>query len=269
MHRLLMTALGAAFLALPAASPAGADELCDPALLGLSSSPLAYQQRGNRCEGLFDPDVSRTGLQVRSFVAVFEPFAAGEAGDLRVDWVAPPGVGATRLRLRAQTLEPRVHYRMDTRVPAASGSYRWPGTMLAQLRLPSAAIGLVGWLPLADDGSRPAAVAAIDELYLPLRVHHGAPGPFTGYRVAVVPTERLRTLAVTVERLAADGHVEATLRSGELGYGYYPVDLPTEIALEPPPRSGYYRLRMEGRGRRGGIATADVLFFHPAPGEER
>jgi hypothetical protein len=253
----LSIALVLAASALAGAAPAST--VCVPELLGDSASPLAYRQRGDRCEGIYAQQVGKLTLEVRSLVASFEPFDPATQGELEVAWSAPPEAGGRRVRLRALSLMPRTYYRMDA--AATGGAYRWPTELLAALGLTRSDLAVAGWLELAGAGS------PLHEVYLPLRIGRpAAPPPEEGYQVTFVPGERLEEVAVTLTRLDGEGRTAATLRQDEeLGYGYYPSNQPTTFALGRLAGEGFYQLRISAVVRGGQPATGDLVFYHPGP----
>lgn len=243
------------------AGAATAAAVCAPELLDSSSSPLAYRQRGDRCEGIYAQQVGSLSLEVRSLVAAFEPFDPAAASALVVEWTAPPEASGRDVRLRALSVKPRTYYRMDTVVAGGKGLYRWPADVLAAVGLTRDDLALVGWLDIEEAGS------LLREVYLPLRIGAPAAGPAeVGYQVAFVPSKRLDEVAVSLTRLDREGRTAATLRRDEeLGYGYYPPNQPTVFALGGLAGEGFYRLQLSARARGGEPATADFVFYHPGP----
>jgi hypothetical protein len=251
----LVAALGAA-LPLAGGEPPGGD-LCDPGLELESDSPIAYRMRGDRCEGVYWLKVNSDDLRVESWTAWFEDYEYGDSRPLRVGWSLPPGA-AGPVRLRAQALKPQTYYRMDTRLPGMGTPWAWPTDVLGGLRLGRADLGIVGWtsLPLGSGKEEP--------VYLPLTVGQGEAARPDGYRVVLVPGERLVEVTWSLAPgLAATGLPGAPLAGGPLGYGYYPARQPTVFTVPAPSEPGLYVLSLHADMRTGGPADRDLWFYHP------
>ncbi|HYO14371.1 MAG TPA: hypothetical protein VE685_14340 [Thermoanaerobaculia bacterium] len=238
--------------------PAGAASFCDPNLLGKSDSPTAYREREGRCEGTYAQQVGTVSLDVRSFVESFGPFDLDRDTELVLAWTAPPGT-ERNVRLRAFSFKPRHYFRMDTAVPAARGSFRWPTDVLASQKLGEEELGVVAWTELPGPGG------TTREIYLPLRVKARSAGAKDGYQVSLVPSARLREVHVTVSRLDTGGdNVVATLRQEEeLGYGIYLSNQPTEFSIGNLGPAGFYRLEVTARPVSGPPVEQDLEFYHP------
>lgn len=261
---LVLAAALAAPLSLAATTPAAhesAGPVCDPGLQSPSGDPQAYRLRGDRCEGLYRLRVNSDKLRIRSWTAWLEEYDAGDGRPLRVGWSLPPGADG-RVRLRAGALQPRTYYRMDTRLPADAAPWSWPTGFLDRLRLGKADLGLVGWITMSpgDAGER--------RVYLPLTVRQMRPARPAGYRVALVPGERLLEVTWTLVPVDDAGRLEPPLTAErDLGYGYYPSRRPTVFTVPAPAEPGLYLLRVEARLRTGGRAVRELWFYHPgAPG---
>lgn len=259
MTRHLLLSLGLLLAGDWLAGSAAAQSFCDPTLLDGSESPLAYRQRGDRCEGIYAQPVGKLNLEIRSFMAAFEAFDPATAPELTVRWSLPPGAGDRKVHLRALSVKPRTYYRMDTTVAATEGVYHWPGELLAALGLTREDLGVVGWM------ENVAGASAAREVYLPLRIGDSAGAPADGgYQVSLVPSTRLEEVVLTLAKLDEAGRAVATLRRQEaLGYGYYPSNLPTTFTLDGLDGEGLYQLLISARVRNGLPATEVLTFYHP------
>lgn len=239
------------------AGPLGAVTNCDPALEHESQSPMAYRQRGDRCEGLYAQQVSALRLDIRSFVRSFAAFDPDKDAELTLAWQAPPGA-VQDVRLRAFSLKPRQYFRMDTAVPAARGFYRWPSDVLAAVPLGRDDLGILAWLEMPGPADKNRAV------YLPLRAGAPAAAPSEeGYEVTLVPSARLREVRVTLRRTDSHGEVLATLRRDEeLGYGYYASEKPTVLTTGRLEAPGFYRLEVTATTASGLPASCEIDFYH-------
>jgi len=256
--RLAGLALAAAFCA--GASLADAEEadpsLCDPGLEMESDSPLAYRMREGRCEGVYRLKVNSDDLRVESWTAWFEDYSYGEAKPLLVSWSAPPDAEGP-VRLQAQALKPQTYYRMDTRLSAAGTPWTWESDLLGQLRLGRADLGILGWT------TKEVAPGKEEPVYLPLTVRQDEAARPEGYRVVLVPGERLLEVTWSLAPGLETGHPGAPLAGGPLGYGYYPARQPTIFTVPAPPAAGYYVLSLKAEMRTGGDAARDLWFYHP------
>lgn len=237
---------------------AAAETLCDRGLKQEVKSPLSYQMRGDRCEGIYAQQVSSISLEVRSLVAGFD-FDAARDAELALAWTAPPGV-AGNVRLRVFSFKPLTYYRMDTAVPAARGTYRWPTDILAAEKLGQADLGLIAWIDI------PGPKGTTREVHLPL---HAGPGTAAkkagaGYEISLVPSVRLNEVRLTVTRLDSQGAEGATLRlDEELGYGYYPSNTPTVFSTGTLGSAGFYRVKITAVPKSGLSTEQEIDLYHP------
>ena len=247
------SALCLALLLLP--EGAEAVPLCDPNLPQGSKSPVAYQLRGDRCEGIYAQQVSAISIEVRSLVAGFGAFDPARNEKLELAWSAPPG-NAGVVRLRAFSFKPRTYYRMDTAVPAALSAYHWPTDVLASVELGQADLGLVAWIDLPGPGGSARPV------YLPLRAGAGAGKRDDGYEVSLVPSVRLSEVRLKVSRLDAKGDPKDTLQDKELDFGYYPAAEPTVFSTGKLGPAGFYRLVITAVPKAGLSVVQDIEIYH-------
>jgi hypothetical protein len=231
---------------------------CDPSLLDESGSPLAYRQRGDRCEGLYAQQVGALSLEIRSLIESFGAFDPQQDPELAVEWTAPPQGGGREVRLRAFSFQPRTYFRMDAALPAGSGSYRWPTDVLAAVGLGREDLGLVAWTTLPGPGGSARAV------YLPLRLGPAAAPPARAeILVSLVPSVRLQEIRISLTRLDAEGGPGATLRQHEeLGYGYYPSNKPTVFSLGGLGEAGLYGLKVTATATSGLSVDQAIEIYH-------
>ncbi len=258
---LVLAAALAAPLPLAAATPAAREpegSVCDPGLQSPSEDPQAYRLRGDRCEGLYRLRVNSDKLRIRSWTAWIEEYDPGDGRPLRVGWSLPPGTDGP-VRLRAGALQPRTYYRMDTRLPVDATPWSWPTGFLDRLRLGKTDLGIVGWTSMSP------GVTGERRVYLPLTVRQKRPVRPTGYRVALVPGERLLEVTWSLAPVDDAGRIGRPLIDQRaLGYGYYPSRRPTLFTVPGPAEPGLYLLRVEARLRTGGRAVRELWFHHPS-----
>lgn len=256
------------FLFLPAMALAGAavaagDEICDPGLLGSDRSPLAYQSRGDRCEGIYKLEVNSERIQLAGVVAVSSGFDSAAASDLELAWPAPPPeLAGLEVRLEVRSLEPRFFYRMDATV--SGGYFHWPLEILSHLNLTEDQLGFRAFLvhPRPPDPD-------FERIYLPLRIGQGSlPPRRAACRVRVVPEVRLEEVyvSVTPADLAGRSTGRPVLDRRPLELGYYPAQEPFDFEL---PGSfgvaglgpGLYRVDLLLAATSGGAMSYRFLFF--------
>jgi hypothetical protein len=256
----LLHALAAPLAAEQLRAQPRADNLCDPGLESRSEDPRAYRVRDDRCEGIFRLKVNSDKIQVKSWTAWFEDYDYRDETPLRVSWSLPsrslPSDDAP-VHLRAYALRTETPYRMDTTLSGSQTPWTWPTGFLGQLRLGRRDLGIVGWT------SHPA-VGPQHRVYLPLEVRQNRTGRPDGYRVTLVPGERLRTVEWRIAPVGKDGNVGAPLgESRPLGFGFYPAGQPTVFTVPEPDEPGLYVLKIETELRSGQSANRDVFFHHP------
>lgn len=252
----LLLALALAAGLPPAGAAPAAEVACDADLERDSDSPMAYGPREDRCEGLYRLKVNSDEILIKSWTAWFEDFDPADPRPLELSWRLPSGVNGP-VHVRATALKPRTFYRMDTRRAASESLWAWPTRLLGQLRLGRQDLGLVSWAAMAPaDDDEP--------VYLPLTVRQSAAAEPSGYRVALVPGERLIEVSWTVLPVLEGGSVERSASSAEpLGFGYYPAGMPTVFTVPAPLRAGIYVLVLQAQLRSGGEAVRELWFYHP------
>lgn len=236
-----------------------AQDLCDPGLETSTDDPRGYQQREDRCEGIYRLKVNSDKLRLRSWTAAFEEFDPERP--LTLAWSLPPGDDGP-VHLRATALKPQTYYRMDTRLEGAAAPWTWRTSFLEQLGLGRADLGLLGWT------AAPAALAHAagdSPIYLPLAASQGTPsGAAQAYRVIVVPGERLLEVSWSIAAIGADGNPGAPLvEPRPLEYGYYPARRPTEFVVPAPSTPGIYVLHLTASLLNEAPAIRQIWFYHP------
>jgi len=107
----------------------------------LEGSQSQYRQRGNRCEGLYDSDVSTPVIELVSFVSQPVAFDLRAGVELALTTPTRPGV----VYVRAVAKPPRTYYRMDARL-ATGGTLAWPvADVLLPEHLAADRLGVFGW----------------------------------------------------------------------------------------------------------------------------
>lgn len=258
--RLLMAAVAPLTALAAIASGNDAARLCDAGLGGNEDSAIAYQLRGDRCEGIYKLEVNSTQLRLSSVIESFEAFDTSRPEDLTVQWSRPAAFAAEDVRLRAESLRPRTFYRMDTMVAGSRESFSWKLDILDRLGYSREDLGVLGWVrnPEADsDGRR--------DIYLPLRIRqNGAPARTATYEVAFIPEDRLEEVYLTVAPVSTRGEAlgPRLYDSQALEYGYYPAKTPTFFEISGFTETGFYEVEIKASFSGGDSGTTGFLLYH-------
>jgi hypothetical protein len=239
---------------------------CDPNLHAAPDHPYGYRIHGDRCEGVYAKTVSSTTLRVVSITAAFADFTPAGKDPLRIAWALPhdqtESAAPEEIHLRAQSVQPRVYFRMDTVRPQGASVYDWPKNMLDALDIGRSGLGLLVWTTRAVGG-----VQRI--VYLPLRAGpsaHKPTDPDTRYRLLVIPGRELEEVYLSVARLDANGQpLTWIVRGNPLRYGYYPAERAIQVPLPFPGAPGSYRLELTATMRGGGTTATELWLYDAWP----
>lgn len=260
-----LAALAAAVLAATAAPPlaAAAAAVCDPGLVGSESSPMAYQARGNRCEGIYKLEVNSELLRLVAITETFEPLDGEKPRDVSIEWSPPSELAAQELRIRAISLDHRSYYRMDSAPPAAAKLFAWPAEIPGRLGLDQESLGVRGFLAHPRPPEKDFA-----EIYLPLRLwQEERPPRRRSCEIAFVPEVKLKEAFVSVVPVDLDGRPRGAplLDKQPLEYGYYPAKAPVFFEVSEFAGDGYYRIDLMALDSIGGSMSHRFLLYHEDP----
>ena len=245
----------------------GASSYCDSSLQSkvAHDSPLAYRDRGDRCEGVYVQPVSGVNLEWRSLIEASGGFTADGLGRVQVEWSVPPEHDGASLHLRALGIKPELYYRMDTRLPVGQGQFLWDGSVLAGQSVSPGDLGLMAWIEGGTPG-RPE-----EPLYLPLRVgpEGSVPGRSGTYRATFQPALRLLEVRYGLYRLDAAGTAKPVFEDRKDPTGYYPANRATSIEVTPPAEAGLYEIRLSGKGQGNRSAVGTLVFYSSGGGAAR
>jgi len=252
-RRHLLWPLGLSLSLFPAFLPAQQFP-CDNELERQAYGPHGYRQRGDRCEGLYQKQVGGTTLFLASLTEFFEDYDAASGQQLVVDWSAPDsGV----VQLRAEGIRRKLYYRMESRRPAGSDSYRWPPDVLAALHIKRDDIGILGWTQHQLGGVQ-------RNVYVPLRVTQTHAARTCGTTLVVLfPGVKLEEVFVSLASLGTDGQpVTWTRKDKPLGYGYYPAEKPIKVPVTEFAAPGVYYLGISAKLSNGGFTALERWIYH-------
>jgi len=231
------------------------DNPCDPGLLPLSKGPLRYEQRGDRCEGLYYQDKASPMLSLVSLTESFEKYNLKSTQELVIEWKTPKN--AQKVRLRAQSVKSSLYYRMDAIRASGATTYHWPLDVLQALSIVRCDIGLTAWTVRSLNGNS-------REVYLPLRITQTQPPSAAGnYHVQIWSVCELQEVFVSIAAIQPDGSTAQFLQDGKaLGYGYYPAERAITFDIPKPEKAGIYYLEIGATLSSGGVATIEHWFYH-------
>lgn len=222
---------------------------CDPELVRLATRGNGYRQWGDRCEGMYRLPVGGTTLYLASFTEAFEDYNPRIPDTLLVEWAAP---GVSDLEIRAEILKNGPYYRMDTRRPPGTGSYRWSTAILVAEQIRRRDLGVVG-------RTRDTVAGSPVDVYVPLRIRQKSQPLHCGtYQFVLWPGEQLREVYVSLAPVRAEGgHGEFVREDLPLGFGPYPAGSPIRWTLKQSDvgAPGLYYLRLRATLDRGGSTT--------------
>jgi len=231
------------------ASAAEQSRHCDRYLPVSLDNPFGYRLRGDRCEGMYVQPVTATPLIVASFGQMNVPELLPANGALLVEWAPDSG----DIRLRANSLKSKTYYRMDSRRPAGTHSYRWPTNVLGALKLTLKDIGIVAWTEQKVGNT-------LRVVYLPVRIGQRSAGRESVYELVLVPGNELSEVFVTLSSVRTDGLRVQVSDAKPLKHGFYPAGRSIRIPIGPLPHQGTYLMEI-GATLRGGGALSEELWF--------
>lgn len=232
--------------------------LCEPGLAKPVDDPLAYGQRGDRCEGIYLQKVAGTGgFSVVAFVAGGQvpDIVAGKPVELQ--WQS--GLD-TPVFLRAVSLRRNFYYRMDSQRAAKTTQFKWPTDVLNQLKLKIGEVGIVAWKEnrMGDKDQ---------DVYLPIQLGGATTEGQASYVLQVVSGVDLKDLFVRLATADATGREQQVIIKNEsLKRGYYPAERPIAIpiALSTLKAPGLYRLQLSAVSFDGHPSSRVLYFQHAA-----
>jgi hypothetical protein len=234
---------------------AAQDTLCDPAVPLREDVNYGYQERGDRCEGIYaNSPVSGSTIGVASFTKGTVSYEFTTI-PLEITW--PSGLDQP-VRLRAKPLRPDLFYQMDTFQPATASSFVWPTDFLLQYQIKPQDLAILGWsmVPVGGQDLR---------VYLPLGIHQGDATPQGGgYNLLAVPGVDLAELFISIDLLDQGGRPERrVLERTALGFGFYPADSGVPIELPDLAGPGIYKVKLIAKLLNGIERPEDFWFYHP------
>lgn len=235
-----LVVVGVAFGVHPfAAVDARAQTVCRLANIAPVRDPaLAYQPRGNRCEGVYTVPVATSArLQLVGFHNGRFPSDVIDGTTRTLSVAITHRPAGERVLLQAMALRPLTFYAMDTTALSPDGSFTWDTGVLASpsLRLRANELGLLACTSLCD----PMA----DPIYLPVGWQAPAGSEHGSYSIVLQAQRELAVLDYTLDIGTA------RLKAGNVP-GPFPSRRAITIALGSLP-DGVFLVRVSGRADDG------------------
>jgi hypothetical protein len=227
---------------------------CDSSLIQMSTGPLGYRDRGDRCEGTYIKQVGSTTLLVASFTELFDQYDAKSGKPLQIEW--DNLANKTGVHIRALGVKQKLYYRMDSFRPAGTTSYSWSTSILASLNILKKDIGVIGT-------TRHAIGQVQRDVHLPLRITQQTNAVRGGmYNLVLLPGVELSEIYVSIAPVGPDGRPQKFIRDNEkLGYGYYPAERIIEVPISGLNSTSIYYMEIGAALRSGGISTLELWFY--------
>lgn len=252
-RKALLAATACLWLFVPVTPGGGQNSPCDPHIEPNLNHPLGYRARQDRCEGIYNQTKSSSALAIASFTLAVPATNLTSNQELALDWIAP---GNGEIKLRIDSLRPRLYYRMDTLQPSSKGSYRWPEGIASALALTMKELGFTATV-------RQTIGLVEREIYVPLAIHPASMQfPSSPTEITVVPGIEAAEIYLSVAPLAADGKIQKYIVYDQpLKRNYYPAGKPINIRLPVLKDRGLYYGNIAA-DLANGMSTEVVVYFY-------
>ncbi len=237
--------------------------VCDADLIRLANphNPARYQQRGVRCEGVYDPERSGdAAIALVSFTSGFSSFDPQRDRSLSVRWTAP---GNLPVHLRGYSLKPRTYYQMDTALASGEAPFAWPLDLVRDVGLTRRDLAVVAWTSYrAGPESR--------NVYVPVAINTGNSAAIqTGIpQIKLLPGRSLNEIYLTVQALNASlAPASVLLKDEPYGEGPYPAEVPISLDWKRLKivAPGFYSLKIGAAVANGTPATLPLTLYYAHP----
>lgn len=233
---------------------------CDPALPRNDAQTSGYQQRNDRCEGIYKRQVASFGVQLVSLTGTLP------AGDLCVKgqalhfvWPHLATAPSKPIQLQLESFRRDLYYRMNTERAPQSASYEWPAEPRCNgdVQLASRDLGVLARTQ-SSIGSKP-----IDVL-LPVTLSAQPSAPVRPpYRAVLVPGSRVQEVYVTLWQLDAGTNPTRIVFERPLNTPPYPSGgrIIVELSAADVKKPGLYRLVLNVEFENGQRESIDRYFI--------
>ena len=240
---------------------AAAEPQCDPNLAQDRSRSAGYQDRADRCEGIYKRDVSSFGIQLVALLgtsSLDDLCTGGQSVFLR--WPLPRlPVAGTSIEVQIESLRPRLFYRVDARRPIGAKSFAWPPDPRChnEARLRAAEVAALVKTAVTRAGK------SLDVLLPASLTTDSAASTRPPVRAVLMPGRRVQEVYVTLWNLAGESP-KVKLNERPLHARPYSPGIPIVVTLSPADLqdSGLYRLRLSVEFESGDRETLDHHFVN-------
>jgi hypothetical protein len=236
---------------------AAEDSRCDPQLLRMAGKgPLSYQNRGDRCEGLYGrASSSMPQLTLVSLTRSFPNIDPRTVPKLILRWASP---AKEEVRLQAKGLRYKLYYEMDAVRPAGERQFSWSTDFLKnkEIDVGRTEIGVTCRTVYPIGGKK-------RELYLPLTVGSDGndPPPQSTVEVLIVPSVELKDAYYSVTAFSVPGNGRKSLvHNKSIQLPAYPADRPFPIRIALASRGSLYFVEIVGLISTGGSVETGFWF---------
>lgn len=183
--------------------------------------PVAYQPRGNRCEGTYGKPMAATiNLRIVGFHLGYPDFDSRKDGAARI--TVRPYQAAQRILVRVVSTRPKAYFQMDTSALSDDGRFIWPLDVVRQLREPLRPLEMAAWACVANCQGNRATL-------LPVHLSASAADekPQTALTVLVMAGVELSSLKATLRRGG-----DIVFENLPVGGRYLSPDTPIRIPMD-------------------------------------
>jgi hypothetical protein len=240
--------LSIAILLLPPFGTLAASSACDPSILQNHEHPEGYRDReGQLCEGMYATGVSSMGLMLASFTGPMQGINLARKADFKFHWKP---VGQGDIRVRADSLRPRLYYRMDAVRPANETHLSWNNAIPAHYEMRTSEFGIIATQKDASGNL----------LYLPLQVSQNGKSASKGsYVVTVISGAEIEEIYWS---LSMEGQEQHIVYDEPLDRRPYAANQPISIELDKVVVPGKYLLNISAELVNGSFDTVTVPFYY-------
>ena len=227
--RIPITAAAAALLVFCVKS-VFSQSICDRSL-DPQNGPWSYQQRGDRCEGLYwKPHAQEASLSLVGLRRLEKSKASSLPSSIELAWPSKASIPAnTSVSIRSVLLRSDKYYQMDTAKAYGARVYHWPTDVLRGLNVALPDVGVYAFASLNIGQTH-------WKVYLPLALSPG--DSLQDYEVTLVSGTMLLNLKWRCSRMDADGIPGKELGSATLSQRF-PAGEPIRFRMTLPQYEGF------------------------------
>ena len=234
-----------AFAGQPAFSQS-ASTACDSDLHPLPNHPQGYMERGEGlCEGIYATGVSSMGLSLAALTGPMTGVNFEQSGTYNLRWKT---ANSSEVRIRAESLRPRLYYRMDAVFSASETGMVWNNAIPALNQLRTREIGI--WAMQMDASGK--------KIFLPLTISPEGQGqPVTPYLATVVSGADIDEIYWSLDR-----GTQSLVYDEALEHGPYMARQPVTIEFAGVNEPGIYHVTITAVLRNNATISIEFDFLH-------